>query len=118
MNKPVYRWEMGNNEKPLAVMDEVCIIFETVCNQFSVTKYEVRGKERENHIVNARMIIAYILRNKMHWTFERIGDELGDRDHSTICNLIKRMENCISVRSWVYSHYLEIMNKISAKKAA
>jgi chromosomal replication initiation ATPase DnaA len=91
MNKPAYRWEMGNNERPLAVSEEVNLIFETVCNQFSVTEKEARGKERENHIVNARMVIAYILRNKMHWTFERIGDELGARDHSTICNLIKRI---------------------------
>lgn len=111
------RWERSE-ERAIPVNQERELIFTVVCEHFSLKYDELVGRSKEAHVVNARKIMSHVLRYKMHWTLTKIGTELGSRDHSTISNLLNKMEDSISMRDWLYDHYLEIHHKISTLKAA
>lgn len=67
------------------------IILGSVAESFDLTVRELLGKSRATDVVNARSVVAHILRDR-GLSYDRIGKLLGDRDHSTIINALSKFD--------------------------
>ena len=54
---------------------------------------EIRSQKRTAHISTARQVSAYVIREITQASMQAIGDELGNRDHSTIVYAIGQVES-------------------------
>ena len=72
-------------------------ITEAVCNYYKVSERDIFGKRRFRNIVVPRQVICYIARFHISGlSLKDIGLYLGNRDHTTVINSIKRVEDEIS----------------------
>lgn len=53
---------------------------------------EILGTDTTKAAVRARYAAIYVLRQRMNWTQERIGKEIGDRNPSSISSALQRAE--------------------------
>ena len=59
-------------------------IKETVAKYFSIDKEELAGSKRSNDIAFPRQIAMYLCREVANMSFPQIGNDFGNRDHSTV----------------------------------
>lgn len=57
--------------------------------ELNVSRTRILSRERDTYLVAARSAFAKMLRER-GWTYPRIGRALGNRDHSTIINLVEK----------------------------
>lgn len=62
-----------------------------VASLFRIQPSDITGPSRRALFVDARSVVALIMRNRAYTTAE-IGAMLGNRDHSSILNLCRRIE--------------------------
>ena len=67
-------------------------IKETVAKYFNVDKDDLSGDKRSNDITFPRQIAMYLCREIANLSFPKIGDEFGNRDHSTVMHAYKKIE--------------------------
>lgn len=63
-------------------MDENQII-KVVLDKFNISHEMMVSKQRKRFLVDARLVITYILRRKLGCTYTHIGHKIGNRDHTT-----------------------------------
>ncbi len=74
--------------------DIVDKIFHTVSRKYKVGIEDIRGKKRNENIAQARHICIYLIRQLTDLSQSSIGVYF-DRDHTTVINSIKNIENAI-----------------------
>lgn len=67
-------------------------LINTVSQFFDVRLDDITGKSREKRIAFPRQIIMYLLRAELKLSFPAIGDELGNRDHTTAMHAHAKIE--------------------------
>jgi len=67
-------------------------IFKTICDFFNIKLVDVLGKKRNKELVYPRQIVMYLLRHELNFSFPKIGQELGGKDHTTIMHGCKKIE--------------------------
>ena len=67
-------------------------IQETVAKYFSIDKKELAGDKRSNEIAFPRQIAMYLCREVANMSFPKIGEDFGNRDHSTVMHAYKKIE--------------------------
>ena len=78
------------DEQPTPVTVEN--IIQEVSNLYGVTAEDIRSKKRSQQISNARKVAIYLVHEITQMTLASIGEEFGNRDHSTIVYAIKYVE--------------------------
>ncbi|MBQ8920899.1 MAG: chromosomal replication initiator protein DnaA [Oscillospiraceae bacterium] len=68
-------------------------IISEVSNLYGVTAEDIRSKKRSQQISNARKVAIYLVHSITTMTLASIGEEFGNRDHSTIVYAVKYVEN-------------------------
>jgi chromosomal replication initiator protein len=58
-------------------------VLEKVADYFKVTKSDLVGERRSREVLMPRQLVMYFLRQELDYSFERIGDLLGGRNHTT-----------------------------------
>jgi chromosomal replication initiation ATPase DnaA len=87
-------------------------VINTVCFYCKITKLELLQRTRKMIIVDARKLVAKILRDN-NYTFASIGKILGNIDHASIIHYCRSSENLIKtdkVFRMSYENILEIVN--------
>tara|TARA_B110000046_G_scaffold67988_1_gene75971 strand:- start:2067 stop:2546 length:480 start_codon:yes stop_codon:yes gene_type:complete len=79
------------------------IFIEEYCEKVDITIHQLRSKYRRRDLVEKRMVIATILRDKVGLTLSDIGYQLS-RDHASIIYYVKMTKRFIDV----YPHVREI----------
>ena len=82
-----------NNDQPPPLTVEK--IIDEVARTFGVTSEDIRSAKRNSNISNARQIAIYAVREITDLSMNLIGEEFGNRDHSTIVYAIKQIEKNI-----------------------
>ena len=67
-------------------------IKETVAKYFSINKEDLAGNKRSNDIAFPRQIAMYLCREVANMSFPKIGEDFGNRDHSTVMHAYKKIE--------------------------
>ena len=78
------------DEQPTPVTVEN--IIQEVSNLYGVTAEDIRSKKRSQQISNARKVAIYLVHEITQMTLASIGEEFGNRDHSTIVYAVKYVE--------------------------
>lgn len=79
---------------------------------FEVTIEDLRSKSRSRTLVNARQIAMYLLRELTDMSLPRIGQELGDRDHTTVMYADRKIRNLMAERRPIFNQVTELTNRI------
>lgn len=56
---------------------------------FNMSLNDVVSESRKMEYCLMRVILARYIRYRLKWSFQRIGEAMGDRDHATILNMFK-----------------------------
>ncbi len=74
-------------------------IKETVSKYFNVDKDALSSDRRSNDIAFPRQIAMYLCRSVANMSFPKIGEEFGNRDHSTVMHAYKKIEKEIKEKT-------------------
>ena len=67
-------------------------IKETIAKYFNIDKKDLESNKRSNDIAFPRQIAMYLCREVANMSFPKIGNEFGNRDHSTVMHGYKKIE--------------------------
>ena len=67
-------------------------IKETIAKYFSIDKDDLSGSKRSNDVAFPRQIAMYLCREVANMSYPKIGEDFGNRDHSTVMHACKKIE--------------------------
>jgi chromosomal replication initiation ATPase DnaA len=72
---------------------------ESACAVLDVNVHEVKGRARGHRgLVEARQLIAFVLRERYKLSYPHLGRLLGDRDHTTIMSGVAKVGRALNAR--------------------
>lgn len=83
-------------------------IKKAVCDYYNISIQQIIGTSKTAAITTPRFIAIYLCRTMLNMTFEDIGAEFGNRDHTTIMNACIKIERLINTDQ----AYKLVINKI------
>lgn len=82
------------NEEPKAV---TCTeIISTVAEYFAITVEDIKGKKRTKTIVEPRQIGMYLARELTNLSFPKIGEEFGNKNHTTVIHAYDKIKAALA----------------------
>ena len=100
------------DNRPLTVDD----ILEAVCNHFNVTQQNVFSKSRKRDYVMVRQVSMYLAQKYTKMPASRIGQLIGNRDHSTVIYSCTSVEQRLKVDKAFSAEITSIENAFKLKK--
>lgn len=97
---------------PLTIDD----IVETVCGHYGVTQQSVLGRSRKRDYVLVRQISMYLAQKYTKMPAARIGQLIGNRDHSTVIHSCTAIEQRLKVDKSFLAELSSIENSFKLKK--
>ena len=91
-------------------------IKKVIADDFNISVKDLIGSKRTNLISYARHIAFYITRNLTELSLSDIGNEFGGRDHSSVINGIKKIEDKIKIDSLLNQKIQQIIKEIKEYK--
>lgn len=82
-----------------------------VADYYGLTTTQLVGKSRTKAISNSRHIAIYLIRKHLDIPYNKIGEEFGKRDHSTIINACDKIEKGAKMDPLLASAIQEIESK-------
>lgn len=67
-----------------------------VCDYYSISEDQLISPSRVSSLTTPRFIAIYLCRSMLNMTFEEIGLEFGNRDHTTIMNACVKIEKAMN----------------------
>ena len=98
---------------PLTVDD----ILEKVCNHFNVTQQNVFSRSRKREYVLVRQVSMYLAQKYTKMPASRIGQLIGNRDHSTVIHSCTTIEKRLKIDKDFQSEMSEIETSFRIKKS-
>jgi len=80
-------------------------VIKNICIFYNIKETLIKGPKRDSHLVKARQIAMYMLKNDLSLSFVEIGNILGGRDHTTIMHGVGKIEKLLLDKNF----YEEIM---------
>lgn len=99
-----------NNDNPPEITVEK--IIDEVARTFDVTSEDILSSKRSSNISLARQITIYVIREITQLPLANIGQQVGNRDHSTVVYAIKKAEEIINKRPSVASMVQDIIKNV------
>ena len=65
---------------------------ETVAKYFNINKDDLASNKRSNEIAFPRQVAMYLCREVANMSYPKIGEDFGNRDHSTVMHACKKIE--------------------------
>jgi chromosomal replication initiator protein len=79
---------------------------------FGVTIEDLTGPSRGRHLVMARQIGMYLCRELTDLSLPKIGDQFGNRDHTTVMYADRKIRQLLAERRAVFNQVSELTNRI------
>ena len=98
---------------PLTVDD----ILEKVCNHFNVTQQNVFSRSRKREYVLVRQVSMYLAQKYTKMPASRIGQLIGNRDHSTVIHSCTTIEKRLKIDKDFHSEMTEIEKSFRIKNS-
>ena len=87
-------------------------VFSTICGYFDISTKDLTGPKRQKGLVLPRHIVMYLLCEELGMTVERVGQLLGNRDHTTIMHGRDKIKQLISRDREMQRTFVEIQQKL------
>lgn len=82
-----------NNENDVTITPD--FIINIVSEHMDISPNDIKSKKRNQDIATARQIVMYLCRQYTAVSLQSIGNAVGGKDHTTVINGIKRIEDKI-----------------------
>ena len=105
--------DIRNNNQPVPVTVEK--IIEEVARTFGVTSADIRSVKQSKSVSDARQAAMYVVREITQMSMSLIGNEFGNRDHSTVVYALKQIEKKIKTNSKLKSTLEDIIKNIRSQ---
>ena len=107
---PVALEALKNITPPKKINSKITVedIKKAVCDYYNISIQQIIGTSKTAAITTPRFIAIYLCRTMLNMTFEDIGAEFGNRDHTTIMNACIKIERLINTDQ----AYKLVINKI------
>ncbi|AGM25597.1 chromosomal replication initiation protein [Spiroplasma syrphidicola EA-1] len=101
---------LQNNEKITSKK-----IKQVIADNYNITIKAMMSKTRVSNVMQARQLAMYFCRTLLDDPFTRIGAEFGGKDHTTVMNSVKKVENQIATNKEFKYFVNSIRKKIEGK---
>ncbi|MGZ4674928.1 MAG: chromosomal replication initiator protein DnaA [Acidimicrobiia bacterium] len=88
------------------------LILDETAKMFGFTVEDLCGKSRRRPLVIARQIGMYVFRELTDFSYPRIADEFGGRDHTTVIHAVEKIKALMTERHQVFDQVNELMSRI------
>lgn len=97
---------MGNTDQ------EIKKLINVVSDYFKVGENDILSNSRKKELVVARRLCWYILRSKYDFSYSKIGEIFGGKDHSTVMTGVQEIENSLKEDVATKKNVENILKKI------
>ena len=97
------------------ILPSASVIIEEVCKFYSIENDTLRGQSRGGKTLQARQVAMYLIRRMTSLSLNEIGQEFGNRDHGTVHNSIKKMENAMKIDPELGEIIKDITTNVNAR---
>jgi len=91
------------------------VIIEETARYYSLTADDLRGQRRSKNTAIARQVSMYLMRNLTNLSLKDIGEQYGDRNHSTVLNSIRKVEELLKTDQDMAATLRDITSNINAR---
>jgi chromosomal replication initiator protein len=91
-------------------------ILEKVCRHYNVEQRQVSGKSRKRELVQVRQVSMYLAQKYTKMPAGRIGQLIGNRDHSTVIHSCNAVEQRLKIDKAFCAEISSIENSFKLKK--
>lgn len=92
------------------LIEHICNV---VCDYFSIKQEIFQSNTRKREVVFARQIAFYFARKYTKLSLAKIGEKIGDKDHTTIRHGLITVENLMETNKKHFKTVKEIKDKIT-----
>lgn len=90
------------------------VIIKAVADYYSLTEKQLVSKSRTKNITTARHVAMYLCRIHLDNSYEKIGDDFGGRDHTTVLSAFEKIERLLKENE-MYRKIISDIEKIFTK---
>lgn len=83
-----------------------------VADHYKVRVVDLKAKSRTQPLVTARQISMYLIKKYLDKSLVEIGRSFGGKDHSTVINALRRIEDQLSVNPDIKNDFSELETRI------
>ncbi|WP_026926157.1 chromosomal replication initiator protein DnaA [Granulicoccus phenolivorans] len=91
------------------------MIMAETATYFDVSIEDLCGPSRVHNLAQARQIAMYLCRELTDLSLPKIGQQVGNRDHTTVMHAAKKINKMMSENRAVYDQVTELTNRIKQK---
>ncbi len=91
------------------------IIIEETARYYALEPEDLRGQRRNKNTAIARQVSMYLMRNLTNLSLKDIGAEYEDRNHATVLNSIRKIEDLIKTDSEMPGTIRDITSNINSR---
>ncbi len=88
------------------------IILEETANMFGWSVEDLCGSSRRRPLVTARQIGMYVFRELTDYSFPRIAEVFGGRDHTTVMHAVEKVKHQMTEKATVFEQVNELIGRI------
>jgi chromosomal replication initiator protein len=88
------------------------LILDETAKMFGFTVEDLCGKSRRRPLVIARQIGMYVFRELTDFSYPRIAEEFGGRDHTTVIHAVEKIKALMTERHQVFDQVNELMSRV------
>ncbi|MGN1399514.1 MAG: chromosomal replication initiator protein DnaA [Erysipelotrichaceae bacterium] len=85
-------------------------IIKAVADYYGLTEKQIKSKSRTKNIATARHISMYLSRKLLDLSYDKIGEEFGGKDHSTVLSAYEKIDKLVRENE-VYKKIVEDIKK-------
>ncbi|MEN9594675.1 MAG: hypothetical protein RLY23_1158 [Actinomycetota bacterium] len=88
------------------------LILDETAKMFGFPVEDLCGRSRRRPLVMARQIGMYVFREMTDYSYPRIAEEFGGRDHTTVIHAVEKIKGLLTERHTVFDQVNELMGRI------
>ena len=88
------------------------LILDETAEMFGFTIEDLCGKSRRRPLVIARQIGMYVFRELTDFSYPRIAEQFGGRDHTTVIHAVEKIKGLMTERHQVFDQVNELMSRV------
>jgi chromosomal replication initiator protein len=96
--------------KPRAITSE--LILDETAKMFGFTVDEVCGKSRRRPLVTARQIGMYVMREVTDFSYPRIAEAFGGRDHTTVIYAVDKIRKQMTEKHATFEQVNDLIGRV------
>ena len=93
------------------------IVLEETSKKFGYSIDDLRGRSRRSPVVFARQMAMYVLRELTDFSYPRIAEEFGGRDHTTVMHAVDKIKTLMAEKRGTLEQVNDLISRIKLGSA-